>query len=122
MKNFIISLVTSLLVSVIVVVLVGGNQSEPLKVGAEGDTNYTNLVLSGDLTVDDDVTVSGRSLAVTTSNTSTSSASVGCVQTTATSTATPVKFTLTDTSTTTKAGPNGTSANGFVLWSYGTCP
>lgn len=66
--------------------------------------------------------VLNSSLTVTTTNTATSTTYLGCINTTATSTATKIKMVFTDTGTTTKAGPNGTTANGFVLWQYGTCP
>lgn len=93
MKNIIISAITALLVSIIALVLVGGNQSAPLRVS--GTTNFNDLVLAKD-------------------NGATSTVSVGCVQTLATSSATTIKLVFNTVASST--------GNGFTLWSYGTCP
>jgi len=92
----------------------------PEYLGADGDTNLTNLVLEGDLTVDDDATISGGSLSLTSSNTATSSATVGCIRTYATSTATSVRLVIGSSGATTTH--SGTPAVGVVGWQYGTCP
>lgn len=73
------------------------------------------------LTVSGDATVSGGTLAVTTSNTATSTLAVGCIQMNATSTATVSNFrlgSLNSSATSTFQG-NG---NGYVVWAYGACP
>src|SRR3989338_10564925 len=58
---------------------------------------------------------------VTTSDSATSTVSLGCIQTTATSTLTPIKLSIGAASTT--AGTTfGAAADGFVTWTYGTCP
>lgn len=63
----------------------------------------------------DDITVQGRNLNVTSSNSATSTIDVGCVQTYATSTATPWKLSISVTGAT-------TTFNGTVYARYGTCP
>jgi hypothetical protein len=106
MKKIIIGAIIGAII-VSVVALVVGKQSVSL--GADGDTNLTNLVLEGDLTVDDDATISGRSLVVTTTNTSTSTVQFGCWQTYATSTASPVKI-------------QATTTGAVMVPVFGTCP
>lgn len=84
-------------------------------IGADGD-----LVVGDDATIADDLTVSGGSLSVPTTNTATSTISGGCVQLTATSTASPVYLTfIPHAGSTTSQG--GTS-NFLVAAKYGTCP
>lgn len=102
------------IVTVIAIVglFTGVGRSAPAQLGAEGDTNLTNLVLDGDLTVGDDATISGGSLSLTTSNTATSTLVVGCIQTTATSTASPIKI----------VPVASTTAAGYFIWQFGTCP
>lgn len=102
MKNIIISAVTALLVSVIVVALVGGNQSAPQVLG--GVTNYDELTLQDTGTT---------TLKILGGSTTTG----GCIEANATSSATRVALTLVAQSTTT----NAVSYNGFALWKYGTC-
>lgn len=98
-----------------------------LPFGADGDSNFTNLVAEGDITagddlfVGDDVTISGGSLTLTTSNTATSSLAIGCTQTTATSTATPIRFVF-NTAFAGTSTTAGTNSNGSVYWQYGSCP
>jgi hypothetical protein len=119
MKNFIIGAIIGALVVAGIALVVGKQSVQPL--GAEGDTNLTNLILDGDLTVGDDAIISGGSLSLTTSNTATSSVSVGCIQTTATSTLTPVKLLIGSSGATTTYA-NASLSNGLVAWAYGTCP
>lgn len=70
-----------------------------------------------------DVTISGGTLTMTTSNTATSTVSTGCLQTTATSTATPIVITFGTSFTGTTTLPSGlANGQGLVTWSYGTCP
>lgn len=66
-----------------------------------------------------DLTLSGRDLTVTTSNSSTSTIEVGCIQMYATSTATPVNMQF-HASSSLADSTNGTS-DGLVVWLYGTC-
>lgn len=103
MKNIIISAVTALLVSVIVVALVGGNQSVP-QVSLGGATNYDELTLQDTGTT---------TLKILGGSTTTG----GCIEANATSSATRVALTLVAQATTT----NAVSYNGFALWKYGTC-
>lgn len=81
------------------------------------------VTLGSTLSVAGNVTVTGASktLNITTANTATSTVIVGCVQTYATSTATPISMVFNSISTTTTM-LNGQSNNGFVLWTYGSCP
>ncbi len=97
---------------------------EGLFVGNSRQVNITNtgdISTEQDVTVGDDLTVSGRTATITTSNTATSSLSVGCIGTYATSTLTPVRFVLSSAGTSTATFGAG-SANGGVSWQYGTCP
>ncbi len=133
---------------VIVLVVVGYMTLKPteMSVGTAVDctsnTCFTSLGVTGTAQVDgafitngvvtnggavsftSDATFNGGdgAIVVTTTNTATSSIEVGCVQMTATSTASPIKLVFSITATTTEAGPNGTTANGYALWKYGTCP
>lgn len=68
-----------------------------------------------------DVTVSGGTLNVTTSNTATSTAIMGCAQTYATSTATAITLRIGSANTAATSTFQG-NGNGFVTWAYGTCP
>lgn len=83
--------------------------------GANGD-----ITTGDDLTVTDDVTVSGGSMTITTTNSATSTLSLGCIQTTATSTLTPVRFVIGSSGATTTH--QGSNSVGVVGWQYGTCP
>lgn len=124
-KSNIFAVVTAL---VAVIIAIGGYFLPPTGFGVfvDGDTNVTNLVADGDitvgddLTVTDDVTISGGALSIPTTNAATSSTSLGCIQTTATSTATPIRFVIGTSviSTTTPAG----NSQGIVAWQYGSCP
>lgn len=125
-KTFITWIGIAIAIILSVVALVGANQSA-LVVGGEGDSNFTNLVTSGDVTagddlvVTDDLTVSGGAFTVTTTNTATSTIIAGCFQTTSTSTASYIE--LVPFATSTAANGNSLGAfNGYVMWSYGTCP
>lgn len=75
---------------------------------------------SGDITTQGDITLAGRNLVVTTSNTSTSTIEVGCVQMYPTSTVTAVRLEF-HASSTLADSTNG-ATNGLVVWKYGTCP
>lgn len=78
-------------------------------------------ITNGPLESTGDVTASGGTINISTSNTATSTLVVGCIQTTATSTASPVKLVVTAISTTTTTFGNGTT--GFaVVAAFGTCP
>ena len=118
MKNIIIGVIIGAVLASLVALVVG-KQSAFL--GAEGDSNFTNIVLDGDLTVGDDVTVSGGSFSLTTSNSATSTFSGGCFQTTATSTATPIRFVISSIATS-SATFTGSNSIGHVMWQYGSCP
>ncbi len=89
--------------------------------GADGDSNFTNVVASGDITAGDDLTaggdltLSGGTLTVTTSNTATSTIVGGCFQTYATSTATPWRSYASSTATV-------EGVDGVMLAQYGSCP
>ena len=102
MKNIIISAVTALIVSVIVVALVGGNQSVPQVLG--GATNYDEVTLQ------DTGTTTLKILGG-------SSTTGACIEINATSSATRSALTFVAMSTTT----NAVAYNGFALWKYGTC-
>lgn len=84
-------------------------------IGADGD-----LVVGDDATIADDLTVSGGSLSVPTSNAATSTISGGCIQTTATSTATPIRLVPASSGATTTY--TGANAFGVMAWQFGTCP
>lgn len=125
--QWIIGLVAGLSLILSSVALVGDNQSGSY--GADGDTNLTNLVLEGDLTVGDDTTftddiiVSGGTATITTTNAATSTLSVGCIQMVATSTASPIILAFGTSFTGTTTLPTGAAAsNGLVAWKFGTCP
>ena len=129
-----ISWVAIILSIVALIVAVVGGSSQP-QLGAEGDTNLTNLVLSGDAAVGDALTVTGAStltgdatlsggasaLTLTTSNTATSTAVIGCINTYATSTATAIHLTIGSGANATTTY-DGTAAVGTVGWRYGVCP
>lgn len=100
--------VVALIIAILALLTVRGAQN------LSGTTNYDDLSLSGDLTVD------GRNFTLTTSNTSTSTAIVGCVQTYGTSTATSIKL-LIGTIATSSPTTAGVNTNGLVGWAYGTC-
>lgn len=90
--------------------------------GAYDATTITNPVIYEDtVTLEDDLTVQGRNVTITTSNTATSSLIVGCKQTYATSTATPWREGILVVGTSSVMASGGT-ANGFVVAQYGTCP
>lgn len=74
-----------------------------------GEVRGSTLTVTGAAAITGNATVSGRTLTVTTSNTSTSTLVVGCVQMYATSTATAMKL-------------QPTTTPGIALWQYGTCP
>lgn len=59
MKNFSTIMATlAIIISISALVLVNGiNTTVPTKLGADGDTGYTNIVTTGDITVGDDLTV-----------------------------------------------------------------
>lgn len=102
--NKIIGVVAGLALLLSIIGLVGGNQS----VQTGGTTNYDDLSLSGDLTVN------GGSLDVPTASGATSTLVVGEVETYATSSATKVCLKFNTVATSSQAG--------YVLWNYGTCP
>ena len=87
----------------------------------KGDVTVEGTIAgSGDITVGDDLTVSGGIVDITSANTATSSVTVGCIDGYATSTATAVKFVLG------KVGSSATStlyntSSGAVYWAYGSC-
>jgi len=85
-------------------------------------TSVDDVTAGDDLVVTDDATISGRSLVVTTTNSSTSTIQVGCIQTTATSTTQPIKLNFVAIATSTASFPSGSAPSGYVTWSYGTCP
>jgi|TARA_Y100000310_G_scaffold339091_1_gene430669 hypothetical protein len=112
---------TALVIAVLVLVLVGGNQS-----GLGGSTAATwtagNLVSNGTLAVTGatthtgavthtaDATFSGGNsgITITTTNSATSSIEVGCIDTYATSTATAIRL-------------SATTTPGIAYWTYGNC-
>lgn len=75
---------------------------------------------SGDITTQGDITLLGRNLVVTTSNTSTSTIEVGCMQMYPTSTVTAVRLEF-HASSTLADSTNG-ATDGLVVWKYGSCP
>lgn len=87
-----------------------------------GELRGDDLTLDDDAVITDDLTVSGGSVVVTTSNSATSTVSLGCIQTVATSTATAIRLII-GTSNTAASSTWSTATNGgFVNWGYGSCP
>ncbi len=86
-----------------------------------GQRDKIDLQSDGDIVALGDVTVSGGSLTLTTTNIATSSAIIGCIQSYPTSTATAVRWGMGTIATTSPLAGGGNST-GFVLWQYGTCP
>jgi hypothetical protein len=84
-----------------------------------GEVRGTDLTITDDAVITDDVTISGGLLTLTTSNSATSTLVVGCQQMYATSTATSIKLGFSAFNGTTTF--SGTS-NGLVSWQFGTCP
>ena len=127
MNKFITGVIGLVAITALIISLakVGGNSQPAADLGASG-TRFPNGISANNVSpaVGQIIgtTLTTGSLTVTTSNTATSTSYLGCINTTATSTATRIRMVFTDTATNTKAGPNGTSANGSVLWQYGTCP
>lgn len=101
--------------AIVIIAGIIGFSGSPVGQGAEGDSNFTNVVASGyitgggALTSSGDATVSGGTLNVTTSNSATSTLIVGCIQFYATSTATALKF-------------QASTTPGVMVSVYGTCP
>jgi hypothetical protein len=87
----------------------------PNGVSADVTSPVPGELRGDDLTLDDDATISGGLLEVTTSNTATSTTKVGCIQTTATSTASPWRLRISATGAT-------STFNGSVYAEYGNCP
>jgi len=112
---------TLLIIAVLILVLVGGNQSAPLG-GSTSDSWSVGgaLTVTGASTLTGDATFSGGDggIVVTTSNSATSSIEVGCIQTYATSTATALKLNFVDSATTSIYG----TAQYLLGLSFGTCP
>lgn len=115
-SRFLFAGVIAAVVAVVVVFATApGSSHVDAPIGADGDSNFTNLVASGDATI-------GGDLTVTTSNSATSTVYAGCYQLTASSTASPVKLVLgkvNSTATTTLYGDTSIAA---VYAAYGTCP
>jgi len=123
----------ALAVAVIALVfaVVGGNDQPqelgsgtrfPNGISADATAPAAGELRGADLTLTDDATIAGRSLTLTTSNTSTSTFSGGCIQTTATSTQTPIRFMIGSTVVASSTYTGVTTSNGVVHWGYGTCP
>lgn len=127
-KNIITAGVTALVVTLVAIGLVGGNQSAPSSLSGSTSDNWNvggNLAVTGTSaftgapTFTADATFNGGDggIVITTSNTATSSIEVGCWQSYATSTATALKLMFTASTT---APTNGSGVIPVV--SYGTCP
>lgn len=128
---------TGLIGLVLILVLVGGNQSVfgasgsrfPNGISADstspnsGQVRGTTLTVTGASTLTGDATFGGGDDAViiTHTNTATSSLEVGCIQGYATSTATAVRMAFGSIATTSTLHGGGDSI-GHVMWQYGTCP
>lgn len=112
------------MIAVIIAIIAPMFYSQPMLGGSTSDTwTAGDLVSNDDLTVTDDATISGGSLAVTTSNTATSTISGGCIQLTATSTANPIRLrpgAMNVSATTTWSTTTG--LGGYMVWEFGTCP
>lgn len=121
---------TGLIIAVGLLVLVGSNQSASYGGGtrfqngisADNTSPVAGEVRGTDLTITDDAVISGGSLTLTTSNSATSTAVIGCVQTYATSTATAISIVFNSIGTSSTNMLNSQTANGHVLWTYGSCP
>lgn len=114
-----INTIALVVVFVLILVLVGSNQSVPPKQG--GVTNFDALTLdNGDLTITNGgitLSTSGKSVSIPTGASATSTITVGRTQTYATSSATKICLDFNTQATTTIAG----TANGVVTWQYGSC-
>lgn len=106
-------------------------QMEPFLQGlAAGTRNQFYVENDGDVVTSGDITLTGRDLEVSSSNTSTSTVAVGCIELAngATSTASKAKLMFFASSTIkigdslVTAGFGGGTMQGFVLWGFGTCP
>lgn len=96
------------------------NFAQGIKVGTNDQFQVSStgaVTTSDDITVGNDLTVSGGALTVTTAASATSTLVIGEIETYATSSATKVclKFSTVSTSSL-------PANNGFVLWAYGACP
>jgi hypothetical protein len=89
--------------------------------GANGD-----ITTGDDLTVTDDLIISGGSINNTTTNTATSSFIGGCDQRYPTSTLTSIVLAYTSSYSSTTTFPTGTNVDGatggLVAWNFGSCP
>jgi len=86
-----------------------------------GTTQQASIDGSGNVSTSGDLTVSGGTVSLATSNTATSTLAVGCIQTVATSTVTPIRLVISTTPAATGTF-QGTNANFTVLAQYGSCP
>lgn len=120
-------------VILVVLVLVGGNQSAGFGgtrtqngLSADstspiaGEVRGTTLTSTGLATLSS-VTVTGT-LTQSTTNSATTTAAVGCIQTVATSTATKIRLIIGTANTGASSTASTAAVGGFVTWGYGSCP